>query len=151
MSKHPNRSRHRVPTITVVVSDPISDRYQIEVDMSTQRLERRYCKAVKALEAAQRRAERAQRRLQARQVTKRAAAQREYDTLLLIVEDRRRELHEIELLMMPIDYGGRDTRRRHVRHEAGAITIPLGATTGEHQKTTPTPIFPVISSKVRST
>jgi hypothetical protein len=59
------------------------------------------------------------------------------------VEDRRRELRQIELLMMPSAYHGRDGRRRLVRQESGAITIPLGATTGQRLKPEPAPVFPV--------
>ena len=66
----------------------------------------------------------------------------EYDRLLLLVEDRRRELREIEKLMMPEGYG-RDSRLRVARHESGAITIPLGATTGEPLKKESIPVFPV--------
>lgn len=58
MSKKPRRSRHRVPVFDMV-SDPIDERYQREVDYSTSRLERAWRKAQAALEAAQRRAEKA--------------------------------------------------------------------------------------------
>src|SRR6516165_4192256 len=101
MSKKPKRSRHRIPTCALQPrSDPISDRYWAEVWASTARLERQYRKAAKALEAAEQRAEKAHAAVQAAQT--RAAnrqAQRHYDKLLLIVEDRRRELRIIEGLM----------------------------------------------------
>ena len=141
MSKKPKHSRHRVPVLAMT-SDPISERYQIEVNISTNRLEQRYRKAVKALEAAERRAERARRLLTESRSKSRATAAH-YDRLLLIVEDRRRELREIERLMMPTDYAGRDCHRRHIRQEAAAITIPLGATTGEHLKPLKIPVYPV--------
>lgn len=67
---------------------------------------------------------------------------REQDALLLTVENRRRELHEIERLMQAEGYG-RDSKRRLARHESGAITIPLGATTGQHPKFDYGPTFPV--------
>lgn len=58
MSKHPKRSRHRVPPLVGLVSDPIDERYQVEVDVSTARLEQRYRRAEKALRAAEAKAER---------------------------------------------------------------------------------------------
>lgn len=36
------------------------------------------------------------------------------------IEERRRELREIERLMMPSSYGNRDSRARSARHETGA-------------------------------
>src|SRR6516225_3893379 len=178
MSKKPKQSRHRIPACALgLKSVPIDERYQMEVDMSTHRLERAYAKAQKALAAAEARAERARqamldaearRRLReadllaeqarqqqtaqhAREDLERARRQaveearrrsQEYDRLLLLVEDRRRELREIEKLMMPEGYG-RDSRLRVARHESGAITIPLGATTGEPLKKESIPVFPV--------
>src|SRR6516225_5204812 len=173
MSKKPKQSRHRIPACALgLKSDPIDERYQMEVDMSTHRLERAYAKAQKALAAAEARAERARqamldaearRRLReadllAEQARQQQTAQharedlervkearrrsQEYDRLLLLVEDRRRELREIEKLMMPEGYG-RDSRLRVARHESGAITIPLGATTGEPLKKESIPVFPV--------
>ena len=53
MSKKPKRSRHRVPAPQTMRSDPISERYQIEVDYATNRLQRRYERALKARDAAQ--------------------------------------------------------------------------------------------------
>ncbi len=59
MSKHPKRSRHRIPDCALQLrSDPIDERYQTEVDMSVNRLEARYRKAAKALAAAEAKAER---------------------------------------------------------------------------------------------
>jgi len=53
MSKHPKRSRHRIPDCALELhSDPISERYQVEVDYSTNRLMRRYERALKARDAA---------------------------------------------------------------------------------------------------
>lgn len=45
--------------------------------------------------------------------------------------------------MMPSDHSSRDARRRQVRHEAAAITVPLGATTGKPLKREQPPTFPV--------
>lgn len=59
MSKKPKRSRHRVPTTTVIVSDYVEPEYQAEVDSSMERLERRFRKAQKALQVAEAKAERA--------------------------------------------------------------------------------------------
>lgn len=199
MSKKPKQSRHRVPTLTFR-SDPITPDYQDEIDRSISKLELRYKKAQKALEAAEARAERA--RLQAESLTEKQAkaqlvaanrlanerrlsefietikqaakrarvaesrahlerqrlqveARRNEETrrrreeakqlrerARLIsqarsslslreaeVDERRRELREIEKLMIP-DFlsGGRDSRRRLVRLESAAIEVPLGGT-----------------------
>ncbi len=35
-----------------------------------------------------------------------------------------------------------------VRHESGAITIPLGATTGEPLRREPIPVFPVVTRRI---
>jgi hypothetical protein len=148
MAKKPRKSRHRIPDCALELrSDPISDRYWTEVWASTARLERQYRKAQQALEAAERRAEKARAAVESAKT--RAAnrqAQQRYDKLLLIVEDRRRELREIQRLMQADGYG-RDAKRRHVRQEAGAITIPLGATTGQRPKPAPIPVFPVKHTK----
>jgi hypothetical protein len=57
VSKKPARSRHRIPACALQSRlEPISERYQTEVDMSTTRLEQRYRRAQKALEAAEQRA-----------------------------------------------------------------------------------------------
>jgi hypothetical protein len=144
MPKKPKHSRHRIPDCALQPkSDPIDDRYQAEIDASVGRLEARYRRAEKALAAAERRAETARAELEAAAASSaRAARQRRYDRLLLIVEDRRRELREIERLMAADGYG-RDSRRRHIRQESGAITIPLGDTTGTRPKPAPIPVFPV--------
>lgn len=61
MSKKPTRSRHRIPAIAYSPKDsePIDERYQAEIDASMARLERMHRRAQKALDAAERRAERA--------------------------------------------------------------------------------------------
>ncbi|WP_157663001.1 hypothetical protein [Prescottella equi] len=46
--------------------------------------------------------------------------------LELQIEERRRELREIERLMMPSHYGNRDSRSRGARHETGAGQVHLG-------------------------
>lgn len=112
MSKKPTRSRHRVPTITEIRSDPIDDRYQREVDHSVAKLEQRYRRAQKALDAAERRAERAR--------TQRRPIKASVADLERAVEDRRRELREIEALMMPAAYNNRDSRRRTAQHHTGS-------------------------------
>jgi hypothetical protein len=125
MSKKPNRSRHRIPLCAYAVrSDSVEDRYQAEVDSSTARLERRYRKAAKALEAAEHRADRA--RVLAAANIKDRKARRRHVQLVELVEERRRELRQIELLMMPTPYNGRDSRRRGARHETGGGGIALG-------------------------
>lgn len=48
------KSRHRIP-LREMHSDPIDDRYQTEVDYSTNRLQRRYERMIKARDAAQHR------------------------------------------------------------------------------------------------
>lgn len=55
MAKKTRRSRHRIPDCAMQFhSDPISERYQIEVDMATNRLQRQYEHALRARDAAQR-------------------------------------------------------------------------------------------------
>jgi len=51
-------------------------------------------------------------------------------------------MREIEVLMRPAAYNGRDGHRRDVRHESGEIIIPLGATTGIPQAITETADIP---------
>lgn len=129
MSKKPKRSRHRIPDCALELrADPIDERYQWEIDQSVAHLERRYQKAQKALEAAERRVENVRLAIEAAARTgDRRRAERDYDKLQLIVEERRRELREVERLMKPA-VSGRDGRRRQVRHDAGVIDIPLGET-----------------------
>lgn len=189
MSKRPKRSRHRIPAIAFAPKDSehVDERYQAEVDAAMSRLERMYRNAQKALEAAERRAERtrthadnlARKQVEAARVAEQRAAEesrlsgylmrirdaarhtagesgteREYaDTvakrnavtalrkaearddrerdrtlsqlcaesaeLVELVEERRRELREIELLMMPASYAGREHRAFSARHTAG--------------------------------
>lgn len=119
------KSRHRTPVVQVR-SDPVDERYQAEVDACTRRLEARYRKAEAALERAERRAAVARQELE-RTPTSRASKSY-YQRLQELVDQRREELLEIERLMMPTAFGGRDSRRRLVRHESGAVTVPLGAT-----------------------
>jgi len=70
MSKKPKQSRHRVPTLSMT-SDPVTAEYQAEVDLSMERLTKRYAKAQRALAAAEQRAERA--RKQAEDLERRQA------------------------------------------------------------------------------
>lgn len=56
---------------------------------------------------------------------------------------RRRELEFIRSLMVPSAHGNRESRRRLVRQESGAITVALGATTGQRPKALQIPTFPV--------
>jgi hypothetical protein len=186
MSKKPKVSRHRVPALAMT-SDLVDADYQSEVDSSIDKLERRYQKAQKALEAAEAKAERA--RIHAQQLAEKqrdaelvaanrlanesqlseyidrikiaakesrvaeareqlerkhrdavarrnaetvkrkteAKALRErehlirqskstYAALERAVAERRREVREIELLMMPGNYAGRDHRKRGAQH-----------------------------------
>lgn len=77
---------HKINHGWVPPADPISDRYQREVDRSTDRGDRAYARAVKRLEAAERRLARVAAIPQAtRSVVKEQAAR-------LIVEARREEL-----------------------------------------------------------
>lgn len=103
MSKKPRRSRHRVPVLEMV-SDPIDERYQREVDYSTSRLERAYRKAQAALEAAQRRADKA---AQAAQVNLGdVRLQRESRKFDRLVAERVAELLRIEKLMVSVPWCG---------------------------------------------
>jgi hypothetical protein len=72
-------------------------------------------------------------------------AQLKAEALPEMVAIRRKELAAIRELMKST--GGRDSRRRLVRQESGAIDIPLGATTGKRPKTRTTPTFPVERKK----
>lgn len=120
---------------------------QSRMDAARAELERKYRDAVarRNAQTAARKAEAKAARQHDQQLILR---RREYDQLLLQVQDRRRELHEIELLMQADGYA-RDSRRRRVRHEAGAITIPLGGTTGVSPKSPKIPTFPVTKKPVR--
>lgn len=87
MSKKPKRSRHRIPTLAFApISDPVDERYQIEVDYSTNRLQRKYAQAVKAKE-------RAEKKLQiAIQRNERKAVIREFQRKVEIAEYERLEI-----------------------------------------------------------
>ena len=85
------RSRHRVPTI-VVRPEPISERYRTEVEYSTNRLQRRYERALKARDAACKRLARAS---EGKTKSSRLAELRRQ------VDIREHELAEIEKLMQP--------------------------------------------------
>jgi predicted nucleic acid-binding Zn-ribbon protein len=89
-------------------SDPIDAAYQAEIDRSMARLEARYRKAQKALKSAEERAQRV-----------RTATGKPTPRLDALVEARRRELREIELLMMPGNYAGREHRKRTAKHHSG--------------------------------
>ncbi len=109
------KSRHRIPTLTMT-SDPIDERYQAEVDAATNRLERRHRRAQLALQKAEARALRAQ-QLHATQPSR---ANRDIrNSLERLVEQRRRELRDIERLMLPNHYAAGDSRRRRVCHRHG--------------------------------
>ncbi|MFC9765691.1 hypothetical protein [Rhodococcus jostii] len=93
---------------------------------------RQYERARKRLEALERRAAKAARTAaaqeQAHHRNKKVALARERERQLLESEilERRRELREIEKLMMPDTYAGRDGRIRKARHETGSGTLHLG-------------------------
>lgn len=91
MSKKPKKSRHRVP-VWDMRSDEISDRYQIEVDYATNRLMRRYEKALKFRDAAQQRLTKA---IESKAKDSRLAELRRQ------LEIREYELMEIVKLMQP--------------------------------------------------
>ena len=96
MSKKPRKSRHR-PVVVEMRSDPISDRYQTEVEYATNRLVRRYEKALRDRDAtAQRLSAAVESRARASQI---AELRRRLDI-------REYELMEIVKLMQP------DTRAR---------------------------------------
>lgn len=99
MSKHPKVSRHRVPTLGVRPPDPVEDRYQAEVDHAVSKLTRRYESTRKRLEADERRAERLVNTCQ-----RKRTQDSELAALMVAIEARRAELHEIERLMLPGDY-----------------------------------------------
>jgi len=86
------RSRHRIPIGYVRSSDPISDRYQAEVDSHTNRLAKAHARAVKRVDEARARAARVT--LTETRPTRIDAAWRELAT-------REAELAEIERLMQP--------------------------------------------------
>lgn len=113
MSKRPKKSRHRIPSNLPMRSDIITDRYQVEIDRSTTRLERHWRRAKKALVAAEAKHARAAGAARVRELGK-------------LVAMRRDELQKIEILMRPPNT--RDSQRRLVRQESGEITIPLGGT-----------------------
>lgn len=183
------KSRHRIPALTLK-SDPITPEYQAEIDRSMERLEARYRKAQKALEAAEVKAERArvhadnlarkqseaeaiaanrlanEKKLSehierikeaarnARVAEARAEMQRRQEEVIVKrnaetarrqaeaketrerqrliaqsqhtirrledeVAERRRELRQIERLMMPTNYAGRAHRQFTAQHTAG--------------------------------
>lgn len=87
------KSRHRIPVEALVLrSDPVDGRYQREVDAATNRLERRYRRAVQAREKAQQR------------LSVAAASNAKVSCLTELrrqLEIREYELAEIEKLMQP--------------------------------------------------
>jgi hypothetical protein len=92
MSKK-HKSRHRIPDCALQLrSDPIDERYQTEVDYATNRLQRRYERAVRARDAAQRRLALALE--QSAKASRLAELRRQLDM-------REYELNEIVRLMMP--------------------------------------------------
>lgn len=87
------KSRHRVPThVLGLRNDPIDERYQIEIDYATSRLQHRYERALKARDAAERRLTRVTR--QSPKVSHLAELRRQ-------LEIREYELTEIVKLMQP--------------------------------------------------
>lgn len=93
MSKKPKHSRHRVPAQALVVrSDPVDERYQVEVDYATTRLQRRYERSLKARDAVLRRL---------RAAIERNAKASYLAELRRQLEIREYELEEIVKLMQP--------------------------------------------------
>jgi hypothetical protein len=107
--------KHRIPTQawTNRAPEPISERYQAEVDVATAQLARRYAKAQASLERARTR----------HAAATRPAQRRELWRLILL---REAELAEIAALMQPGTRSNRDGRRRRARHEAGGLTVHMG-------------------------
>lgn len=97
-------SRHRHPTHITPRVEPISERYQAEIDHSMSKLTRRYEKAKKSLEALE--------RAEAWAVTKGGKSRNQTETRRMeaLIEQRRAELREIQMLMMPGDYTGSGNR-----------------------------------------
>jgi rhamnose utilization protein RhaD (predicted bifunctional aldolase and dehydrogenase) len=88
--------KHRVP-VRPVRSDPVDERYQREVDASTDRAVRAYDRAVGALEAAEALLERRAR--EAARKGAKAQQRRAYEDALAVVELRRLELEKLYRLM----------------------------------------------------
>jgi hypothetical protein len=116
--------QHRVPILSQNMTGKIDPEYQREVDATTHRLERDWANAQKSLEAATRRAERAERVAEVAKGRKRERSAR--DTLALAwatVELRRAELDRLGRIMSTspaaaIHRGDKSFRPVPVRHGA---------------------------------
>ncbi|OBB15081.1 hypothetical protein A5761_15190 [Mycolicibacterium setense] len=109
MSKKPRQSRHRVPTLTVA-PDEITPEYQAEIDMSMEKLARRYEKAQKALQAAEAKAERA--RLRAEELEQKQVAAAE------LAERRAEEESRANGYVQRIKLAAKESRIESARAEA---------------------------------
>jgi hypothetical protein len=125
--------KHKIPPAALELrSDPISDEYWAEVETSTAKLEKQHRKAQQALEAIDRRADRIRLRIanRAAKFAARKVKRADEDQLRQIEREqqaRESELCEVERLMIPSNYAGRDRKRRVIRMESGTITVPMGA------------------------
>ena len=89
--------RHNIP-IDAMKSDPISPRYQAEVDRCTERAETAHAAAIRRLESAERRL------AKARAKVKKRADERRVAHLEIVVEMRRVELEGLHRLMVATRY-----------------------------------------------
>lgn len=93
---------HRIPDIalTANMEGKVDAKYMAQVERSTSKLEKQYAQTLKWIEAAERRAEKAQRRAETLKVSKaRKQAQKDYLEAILVLEERRQELAQLARLM----------------------------------------------------
>lgn len=100
------KMRHRVPN-RPPRPEPISERYQAEVDHATAKLERAYMRAQKRLEVAERRAHRVEVRAKPKP--------KDIEVAWAEVELRRQELAEIQKLMQPAGAPAKNRGRESYR------------------------------------
>lgn len=117
MSKKPQASRHRVPAVAYMRSDPVTPEYQAEVDRSTAKLEKQFRDAQKRVEATQRRRDRVARLLEREAANRKA--KRQLRDLEAELHARESELAKIRALMMPDTYTG--SRHRPVPRQSPAM------------------------------
>jgi hypothetical protein len=98
-----HKSRHNVPS-WYVKQEPISDRYQAEVDRSTAKLEKQYRDAEKRAEATARRRDKVARQLE--REAKNRKLKKQLAELEALVVEREQELDKIRRLMLPGNYAG---------------------------------------------
>lgn len=99
--KRRKKSRHRIPNFTPK-PDPISERYQAEVDRDTDRSVKAYAAAEKRLERAKQKARLAEAQVKRSRMGQDGKRdQGAWETACREVERRERELLEIAMLMQP--------------------------------------------------